>query len=93
MDAQSNEIVTLILGICMVLFFFANRRQIRTFPQPVLYLASYATLVVAWLFTVAEGFVWPESLNYLEHVFYMLSSLLFFTWVTVVYLHSMKKER
>ena len=77
---QQNEVITLLLGLGASVFLAAYWRRLEGFPAKGLFAGSYAALLMGWVFTVAEGFVFPRLLNVLEHVCYALSSGLLAVW-------------
>ncbi|MFH1747934.1 MAG: hypothetical protein ABIG44_12940 [Planctomycetota bacterium] len=76
---QQNEVVTLILGIG-VLVFFIGRSDLSHIPAWKTFLASYALLLLGWHFTVLEDVCLPEITNLLEHICYATSSIVFAIW-------------
>ncbi len=77
---QQNEVITLLLGLGASVFLAAYWRRLEGFPERGLFVGSYGVLLAGWVFTVAEGFVFPRLLNVLEHLCYALSSGLLALW-------------
>jgi hypothetical protein len=77
---QENEIITLVLGLGVLCLFLLGRLRIREIPAWHYFLASFVTLVAGFIFTVLEGFFLQDTLNFLEHVCYGVSSILLAFW-------------
>jgi len=77
---QENEVVMLMLGLGILVFFAMGRLRIREFPEWRVFLLGYAVLNLAWVCTVLEGFLWGDALNLLEHLCYAASSVLVAVW-------------
>lgn len=83
---EEREVITLILGLCAVVFFVAGWGKLRLIPRVGLLLASYAALLAGWVFTIVET-VWAgETMNVLEHGSFALSSAVLAWWCAVVVL-------
>ncbi|MBW2365308.1 MAG: hypothetical protein JRF25_09650 [Deltaproteobacteria bacterium] len=77
---QENELILLILGMGVFAFFVLGRVRIKELPGWRTFLLAFAVLMVGWVFTVLEGFFWPEVLNLLEHICYAVNSILLAVW-------------
>ncbi len=77
---QESEIVMLILGLGVLVFILGNLPQLKRIPYSRLLLSGFYTLLVGWVMTVLEGFIWSVLLNYLEHMCYAIASLLLAVW-------------
>lgn len=76
-----NEVASLIFGcIAAVIILLFFRKE--NLPQFRLVFTAFFFILAANLFTVAEGFLWQEPLNILEHASYAVAGLLFtvFCW-------------
>ena len=81
---ENNEIILLILGLGVLIFFSVLRKRIRDIPKPGYFFSAFVVLTAGWLLTVLEGLFWSDWLNLLEHVCYALSSILLTVWCWVV---------
>ena len=77
---EENEVVMLLIGFGVFLFGLLQRQQLRHLTRASLLATSYCFLLLAWISTVAEGFVFPVALNLLEHLSYALSACLLCIW-------------
>ena len=77
---QENELILMILGIGVLVFFTGGRVRIKELPYWRTFLMAFAVLMIGWAFTVLEGFFWPYALNLLEHICYAVSSILLAVW-------------
>lgn len=77
---QENELVTLILALCVWGFFFVVRARITKLDGWKTFLLAFTAMTMGWTLTVLEGFCWPEALNFLEHACYAISSILLALW-------------
>lgn len=73
---QESEIVDLLLVAFLSPIMATSVRAIQL-PGKRWFIAAYLALVTGYVFTVAEGFVWPDAFNVLEHAAYALSGVLF----------------
>lgn len=76
-----NEVVSLLLCLGILLFFWANLRRIRELHgyRPMLW--GFFAYLMASIFTVLEGFTWPTGFNFLEHLAYLVSAVFFAAWI------------
>lgn len=79
-EIQENEVVTLILGVGILMFFAVARTRLGEFPAWKTFLAGFIVLVCGWVLTVLETFGLNEELNILEHECYAGSSVLLALW-------------
>ena len=77
---QENEVVMLILGIGVMIFFTAGRVRIKELPSWRMFLLAFVVLLAGWVLTVLEGFFWLETLNLIEHICYAVSTILIAVW-------------
>jgi len=77
---QSNELVTLILGLGALGLMLARRSGLRELPSSRLLVHAFYLNVTTWAFTVLEGFVWGDLFNLLEHGASTLSAALLAVW-------------
>lgn len=76
MNHQPSEVANLILFLAFgPVIIVALRRTMKVVPS-MCYVALGAMLG-AYVFTVAEGFIWPVALNLLEHVCYAVAGVAF----------------
>ena len=71
-----NEVASLIFGVIaavIILLFFRK----ENLPRFGLIFTAFFFILAANLFTVAEGFLWQEPLNILEHASYAMAGLVF----------------
>ena len=73
---QESEIVDLLMVAFLTPIMAASVRSIHIAGKR-WFIAGYLALVTGYVFTFAEGFVWPDALNILEHACYALSGILF----------------
>lgn len=85
MSYEENEIVMLLLGVGVLIFIVVRREQLKQLPKANLFIACFCVLLVGWLATVLEGCFAPSHVyyklcNYLEHLCYACSAVLFTGW-------------
>lgn len=73
---QESEIINLILSIGALCIFIPFLRT-RGFAGLHLFLAGFALIIAAQIFTVVEGVVWESFFNHLEHLCYGVSGIFF----------------
>ncbi|MFA6714474.1 MAG: hypothetical protein WC082_01845 [Victivallales bacterium] len=77
---HESEIVMLLLCIGVFIFIINKYREYRRIPSWQFLLTAFSLFFLAAVMTVAEDFIWPDLLNLLEHLLYMLSSLSMLIW-------------
>ncbi len=77
---QSNEIISLLLFVGVLLFALYQRNGLSELPARWLLLMSFGVLLFGRVFTIVEGFFLGELFNALEHACYAISSLLLLWW-------------
>ncbi len=94
MNALSeDEVLVLLLGIGVLLFIIFNRKQIRRIRFRKILLAGYYILLAGWCFTIIEGYILEKLFNFLEHGFYVVSSLVFVTWSVKSFFKAGREEQ
>lgn len=78
---QENEIVTLVLAFAVVLFAGLRRRELDDLPRVGILRLAFLAFLASWVATVAEGFVWPEALNVVEHAAFSVGTVLLSWWL------------
>jgi hypothetical protein len=77
---QSNELVTLIVGLGGLWFVLAYREELARVPFSRLLLGAFGANLATWICTVAEGFFWGDLLNLLEHAASAVTAVLLALW-------------
>ena len=86
-----DELIMMIISLIVVVQIAANVKLLRRVPNYLLLVSSFGLVAFSTLFTVAEGLVLPEVLNYLEHLSFMSATILFAVWCWCVF-GSKKRE-
>lgn len=73
---QPNEVATLTVGIVCALVLLCSLRA-SSLPGAAPFLAGFAAVLAAQVFTVAEGFRWATALNLLEHACLAAAGIVF----------------
>lgn len=77
---EENEVVMLLLGAGIFVFFLWHRKQIRRIFKWKTLAASYLLLLAGWTFTFLEGFFLTDLLNFMEHFCYACSAFMLALW-------------
>lgn len=77
---HENEIIMSVAGLGLLIFILLRHHPFKTIPSSKLLLAGFCVIVAGWVLRVAEGFIWANLLNYLEHTCYAVSSILVALW-------------
>ena len=80
-----DELIMLIISLIVVVQVVANFQLLRRVPNRPLLLGSFALVAFSTFCTVVEGLVFPEVLNYLEHLSFMSATILFAVWSGCVF--------
>ena len=86
-----DELIMLIISLIVVIQVVANFQLLRRVPNHLLLLGSFALVAFSSFCTVVEGLVFPEVLNYLEHLSFMSAMILLAVWSGCVF-GSKKRE-
>jgi len=86
-----DELIMLIISLIVVIQVVANFQLLRRVPSHLLLLGSFALVAFSTFCTVVEGLVFPEVLNYLEHLSFMSAMILLAVWSGCVF-GSKKRE-
>jgi hypothetical protein len=82
-----DEVLTLIIACTVIIEIAATYRYLRRIPHALLFFGSFVALVLSSFFTVAEGVVWADPFNYLEHISVAAGAILFALWCERVFRH------
>ena len=76
-----NEVIMLFLGIGVLVFSIGYRKKIKKICLWKNLMLGFYFLLIAWIFTVAEGLIFADYFNLAEHICYLLSAILIFIWI------------
>lgn len=82
--STSAEFVTLVLAFVVAVATVARRRYLFAIPHWRWLAAAGASLLVAWIATVAEDVWAPTVFNTIEHTAYLAQSVLLTAWIVRV---------
>jgi hypothetical protein len=85
MVVNENEIATLLLCLGVFIFTLKNRGEFKQIPSSGVILTGFYLFFGGVILTVAEEFIWPDLLNYIEHLLYLFSSVMVFIWCWLVF--------
>lgn len=85
-----NELAMLFIG--MWVLFYIRKVRFTDIPESGLFLAGFFCLVLSWCFTILESFIFPDILNFLEHLCYALSSFILMLWYLKNYVIGKKTQ-
>jgi hypothetical protein len=75
-----DELIMLLVSLAVIVQIIASFQNIRQLPFRSLLLAAFGAVVLSAFCTVAESFVLPEILNYVEHLSFAAASILLAVW-------------
>lgn len=82
---QANEVVMITLGLGTLIFITSNMVSIRRIPAYKSLLASFYALLLGWVSTILEEFIFNAPLNIVEHLSYAASSIFIAIWCWQVF--------
>jgi hypothetical protein len=77
---DERELTVLVSALCLAAATAYFRRELRRVPQWPLLLGGVGCLITGSTATIVEHFVAYDGFNTLEHVSYLLQSLLLLLW-------------
>jgi hypothetical protein len=80
-----DELIMLIISLIVVIQITANFKLLWRIPKHLLLLCSFGLVAFSTFCTVAESLVFPEVLNYIEHLSFMTASILLAIWCWCVF--------
>ncbi len=75
---QASEVIDLVIAIVLLPILVSSSRTPSIRRRGLLFVA-YASIVAAYVFTIAEGFFWYDVMNLLEHLSYAVAGVLALT--------------
>ena len=78
---ESNELIALFLAMGGLFFLIPNRKGFERIPGAALLLSAYFLLFLGSVFTVAEGVLFHDFFNLMEHASNNLSILCLVVWI------------
>ena len=81
---HENEMIMIVIGLTLLVFLVLNYRQLKQTPFFQLLFVSYCLSTTSWMMTVLEGFFFEASLNFIEHLCYASSAVLFAVWCWMI---------
>ncbi len=87
---SDNEVIMLLIGLTGLIFIYCNYQQFRKIPNWQALLTAFFLFLAGIVFTVLETICFHETINFLEHLAYLMSSFIFMVW-SWLFLHG--KER
>lgn len=77
---HENEIIMLLLGASIFLFIMRNHVWFSQIKAWKVIRTAYTILLLGWLFTVLEEYIFNNIFNWAEHICYALSSIILVMW-------------
>lgn len=84
--SHDNEMIMLIISLAVVVQIAAIMKFLRVLPYSNYLLFSFGCLLASAILTVAEGYLFAELFNYLEHLSYLASAILLAVWCGRVFM-------
>ncbi|TGL64008.1 hypothetical protein [Leptospira sarikeiensis] len=81
---QISEILNLIFDTIGLVTIFALYR-IGLIPKYKFLFFGFVCVWFSSLFTVLEGFFWPDALNFLEHASFLVSGIFFLSGIKIYF--------
>ena len=81
---KENEVVMLLLSLCVLVFIFLNIKSIVKIRHWQYLLGAYLSLVVASVSTNLESYFFPDIYNMIEHISYAISGILILIWILLL---------
>lgn len=72
---SASEVVDLVIALVLLPIILTSSRT-PSHRRRVLLFAAYIAIVCGYVFTIAEGFFWYDTMNLLEHASYAVSGIL-----------------
>lgn len=90
---HENEIVMLLLGASALIFIAYHRNKIKRIRAVKWLIASFGILVIAYISTFLEEFLFHDQLNLIEHLCYAASSILLCVWCWIFFVSPNKNSK
>jgi len=82
---EGNELVLFIIAFISLMFILLKIESVKTFPLYKMFLLSYFILLLGFFFTTFEEIYFSIIFNILEHICYLISSIILFYWIWKVF--------
>ncbi len=83
---QESEIIKLLFGLGVLIYFFITKKKIIELPHHNLLFFAYIIVFSGWVLTVMEGFFYEQFINLIEHSCYTASTVLLTLWCYLVFI-------
>ncbi len=81
---KENEVVMLLLSLCVLIFIVLYFKSIIKIKHWQLLLGAYLSLLMASICTNLESYFFPSVYNMIEHISYAISSMLLLIWILLI---------
>jgi len=88
---EHNKLITFFIGAGVGIFILFNWNRIKRIPEYIWLLAAFASFFSGLTLALVGGFVFPEIIHALEHISYMLSSVLAAIWCWLMFVRQEKE--
>ena len=92
LGVANDELIMLIISLIVVIQIATSFKFLRRLPNRLLLLCSFVTVAFSAFFTVAESLVFPEVLNFLEHLSFMTAAILLAIWCRQVFCFNKQED-
>lgn len=82
---QDDEIISLMLTVGVLTFIFINRSRLKQLLSSGIFIFGFYFFLFGRVLTILEGIFLGELLNLIEHVCYVISSVLLLIWCWKVF--------
>ncbi len=90
---QYNEVISLVLLIWTIIYFYIQRDQLRKIPNWGYIFTALMMLIIGHIFTIVEGFWFHDLFNLIEHILHMVSAMFFALWTLLLISNKRRQKK
>ena len=90
---EEREILSFIIGCCVMGFVIFQGGNIKKLPYSPLLYTCFVFLFASWGFSVIEGIAWEPGFNFLQHLCSGISGILLAFWCRNLYKEWCSQEK
>ena len=78
---EIDDVLILLIGIIILIFILVNYSVLKSIPDSKIIIMGFSLLAICWFFSLIEGVIFEEVMNFLQHLFLVFNTVLVAFWV------------
>ena len=79
---EIDDVIILFIGFCVLVLILINYTKLNSLLESKIIIIAFCFLLISWFFSLIEGLILEDIMNFLQHFFLAINSILvaFYFW-------------